>query len=750
MSEKPSNIKSISETSVEFITNDVDILSDEELSDEDYDKDDDPTTISYEPPSDQQHRHLPGNSVSPSNANKGSNTDNSSEESQVVHSEFQKMAEVANQEGELADFSPQPDFPTHKSTSNKKRNCEASTPANEMNDNDQATSSTSIGLSPENKRVKLKASGEQLPNLTFIIYKNPSNRKGTNATSFSAPTLNIPTSTQGGQISTTTVGTSLASALGVQIPAKTIAPTNPSSVGTSASSSNNGTQISVTNTTGAAVGQPPVSLGSNIRPNIPQKVNALWSGHIVWSAQTGLNRELICHVTAFPWKTGPFSVNDYMIQVWPDNMEISGINLAKNFLRDAALQNHEPQRVVLFFPTLNPQASQDNHDTFMGLLRILESTKLAGFVRFSNAPNPNGGIVLFTTETGMNTTGLRLIGLLFLDSSLPTSVTVSSQPQQTQLPIQNAQTLQQLQRIQQQLLMRQQQQQPIQTTQMIPTSTLLQLQQLQHRQVNPAATAAMLQQPSTADMINLRRNVTTACQNCQRRRIKCSGGTPCTYCLKLDRECQPGKPGKKRGRPSGEEIIRSRNSRLESIINDAVRDSKKREVLMNVEGIEPEVRHGIDLLRYRDENELQAAQGSNPRTQPLDMLYQLYQHLSNNNNTSCKVDYITTYTDCHTQTTPLWRRNPEGQPLCNACGLFLKLNGIVRPLSRKINTIKKRNRNVGTVAAGGVSMGVIGKQMSLSNSMVTRTQNGNYPVPAPRQRFSGDEQQLTASTEKRW
>lgn len=35
----------------------------------------------------------------------------------------------------------------------------------------------------------------------------------------------------------------------------------------------------------------------------------------------------------------------------------------------------------------------------------------------------------------------------------------------------------------------------------------------------------------------------------------------------------------------------------------------------------------------------------------------------------------TTCTNCFTQTTPLWRRNPEGQPLCNACGLFLKLHG---------------------------------------------------------------------------
>ncbi|PBK75324.1 GATA-domain-containing protein, partial [Armillaria solidipes] len=47
-------------------------------------------------------------------------------------------------------------------------------------------------------------------------------------------------------------------------------------------------------------------------------------------------------------------------------------------------------------------------------------------------------------------------------------------------------------------------------------------------------------------------------------------------------------------------------------------------------------------------------------------------------------------TNCQTTDTPLWRRSPEGQPLCNACGLFYKLHGVVRPLSLKTDVSRKR------------------------------------------------------------
>lgn len=77
----------------------------------------------------------------------------------------------------------------------------------------------------------------------------------------------------------------------------------------------------------------------------------------------------------------------------------------------------------------------------------------------------------------------------------------------------------------------------------------------------------------------------------------------------------------------------------------------------------------------------------------------------------------TTCTNCFTQTTPLWRRNPEGHPLCNACGLFLKLHGVVRPLSLKTDVIKKRNRGSSNQLPIGNSSTRASKKASRKNSM---------------------------------
>ncbi|KAH8730531.1 area protein [Phaeosphaeriaceae sp. PMI808] len=84
----------------------------------------------------------------------------------------------------------------------------------------------------------------------------------------------------------------------------------------------------------------------------------------------------------------------------------------------------------------------------------------------------------------------------------------------------------------------------------------------------------------------------------------------------------------------------------------------------------------------------------------------------------------TTCTNCFTQTTPLWRRNPEGHPLCNACGLFLKLHGVVRPLSLKTDVIKKRNRGSGNAPVSSASTRA-SKKSSRKNSIA------HTPVTTP-------------------
>ncbi|XP_056129073.1 GATA binding protein 1a [Lampris incognitus] len=50
--------------------------------------------------------------------------------------------------------------------------------------------------------------------------------------------------------------------------------------------------------------------------------------------------------------------------------------------------------------------------------------------------------------------------------------------------------------------------------------------------------------------------------------------------------------------------------------------------------------------------------------------------------------------NCHTSTTTLWRRNSSGEPVCNACGLYFKLHNVNRPLTMKKDGIQTRNRKV--------------------------------------------------------
>lgn len=87
---------------------------------------------------------------------------------------------------------------------------------------------------------------------------------------------------------------------------------------------------------------------------------------------------------------------------------------------------------------------------------------------------------------------------------------------------------------------------------------------------------------------------------------------------------------------------------------------------------------------YTYPNDVKISKRGRKRKNPEDRKKKLHSTTNTHNGTRC--------TNCKTGTTPLWRRNPQGQPLCNACGLFLKLHGTIRPLSLKTDIIKKRNR----------------------------------------------------------
>ncbi|XP_007952873.1 transcription factor GATA-5 [Orycteropus afer afer] len=73
-------------------------------------------------------------------------------------------------------------------------------------------------------------------------------------------------------------------------------------------------------------------------------------------------------------------------------------------------------------------------------------------------------------------------------------------------------------------------------------------------------------------------------------------------------------------------------------------------------------------------------------------------------------------TNCRTTNTTLWRRSTEGEPVCNACGLYMKLHGVPRPLAMRKESIQTRKRKPkGSAKAKGPSGSVMSTTASLSS-----------------------------------
>ncbi|KAJ2084389.1 GATA type transcriptional activator of nitrogen-regulated proteins [Coemansia sp. RSA 988] len=62
-------------------------------------------------------------------------------------------------------------------------------------------------------------------------------------------------------------------------------------------------------------------------------------------------------------------------------------------------------------------------------------------------------------------------------------------------------------------------------------------------------------------------------------------------------------------------------------------------------------------------------------------------------------DTVTVCFNCGVTATPLWRRDPNGNNICNACGLYYKLHNVSRPISMKRTVIKRRRRRTTNGAA---------------------------------------------------
>ncbi|OWK01064.1 GATA4, partial [Cervus elaphus hippelaphus] len=88
--------------------------------------------------------------------------------------------------------------------------------------------------------------------------------------------------------------------------------------------------------------------------------------------------------------------------------------------------------------------------------------------------------------------------------------------------------------------------------------------------------------------------------------------------------------------------------------------------------------------------------------------------------------------NCQTTTTTLWRRNAEGEPVCNACGLYMKLHGVPRPLAMRKEGIQTRKR----------------KPKNLNKSKTPAGPSGSESLPPTTSASSSSSSVATSSSEE--
>ena len=77
----------------------------------------------------------------------------------------------------------------------------------------------------------------------------------------------------------------------------------------------------------------------------------------------------------------------------------------------------------------------------------------------------------------------------------------------------------------------------------------------------------------------------------------------------------------------------------------------------------------------------------------------IHNYLNPQVNRGARLSPSTTCANCNTSKTSLWRRNNQGQAVCNACGLYIKLHGKERPLQMRKDVIQSRKRKQAGVSS---------------------------------------------------
>ena len=89
--------------------------------------------------------------------------------------------------------------------------------------------------------------------------------------------------------------------------------------------------------------------------------------------------------------------------------------------------------------------------------------------------------------------------------------------------------------------------------------------------------------------------------------------------------------------------------------------------------------------------------------------------------------------NCKTKITTLWRRNNDGDPVCNACGLYFKLHHVNRPPTMRKEQIQTRKRKTkprddGDDHSKSKSSSYMSKQQSKFGNILTCLTNVNSTI----------------------